>query len=297
MTKLAAAPRTLPMLLTASGGCAMSLVDTNIVAVSVPTLTHSLGADAVAGQWIISAFFLGFAASLMAAGAIADRFGRRRIYLFGLAGLAATSLICSAVSSLILLQISRAGQGVATAFVLPPALAMIGHRFREPQAATRAWMIWGCVMGATMVLAPLIGGVIVQHFGWRAAFLINLPLCATLFAATFAYTTESFGAVERRLDPWGIFLFAAAIFGLAWALINGQTYGWHSGATLAGVLLGVLAMTGFVIAEKLQSNPMIAPSLFQNPAFIGAVWSMLLMLRPRRSWPLSCRFICRTAPV
>lgn len=205
----------LPMLLVTSIGCALSLVDTNIIAIAVPAITQHFGADAVTSQWIIGAFFLAFAAALLPAGALADRLGRRRIFVFGLGGLAIGALLCGLAPTIIWLCLFRAAQGIMTALVLAPALAIIGHRFHAPEERNRAWAIWGGIMGITMVVAPVAGGLIVQAFGWQWAFFINIPICAALAGATAIYVKESRDITRGRLDPAGIILFAASMFGLS----------------------------------------------------------------------------------
>jgi MFS family permease len=262
------------LLLTAAAGCAMSLVDTNIVALAIPAIARGLRAGAADTQWVISAFFLSFAAMLLPAGAIADRLGRRRITLCGLAGLAAASLSGGLASTVVWLHLSRGAQGAATAFVLAPALAIIGHRFHAGAERNRAWAIWGGVMGATMVVAPIAGGIIVESLGWRWAFFINLPICALLAAATLAYAEESRDPTRGRLDPLGILLFAGAMLGLTSGLITGQAQGWASTATLAGFALGAVSLVGFVIAERVQAHAMLDLQLFKSRQFIGAVWAM-----------------------
>lgn len=264
----------LPLLLTASVGCAMTLVDTNVIAVAVPAMTRQLEADAIAGQWIISAFLLSFAATLLPAGAIADRAGRRRIFLLGLAGLALASLLCGLATTTLWLHLSRGLQGIMTAFVLAPALAIIGHRFHQPEERNRAWAIWGGVMGVTMVVAPVAGGLIVEVLGWRWAFFVNIPICAALALAARAFAEESRDDSRGRLDPAGILLFAAAMFGLTWWLISGQTQGWSSPTALADLAMGVLCMIAFVIVERAQTQPMLNLALFKSAPFVGAVWAM-----------------------
>lgn len=196
----------------------MTLVDTNVVAVAVPEIATHLRASAADAQWIISAFFLSFAASLLPAGAVADRHGRRRTFLLGLLGLAAASLLCGLAPTMAWLQLGRGVMGVATAFVLSPALAIIGHRFHGEAERNRAWAIWGGVMGITMVVAPITGGLIVQSFGWRWAFFLNIPICVLLAGAITIYAEESRDTSRDRLDPLGILFFAATMFGLVWAL-------------------------------------------------------------------------------
>lgn len=266
----------LPFLLTTSIGCAMALVDTNIVAIAVPAVTAHFGADAVASQWIVSAFFLCFAAALLPAGAMADRLGRRRVFVWGLAGLAAASLGSGLATAPLWLHLCRGIQGMMTAFVLAPALALIGHRFHEPADRNRAWAIWGGVMGGTMVVAPLAGGVIVETLGWRWAFFVNVPICAALAGSAIVFADESRGSLQRRLDPAGILCFATAMFGFTWGLINGPAQGWASAMVLGGFAIGGLALAAFVVAERVQAAPMLNLALFREPSFIGAVWAMVV---------------------
>lgn len=262
------------LLLAASVGCAMTLVDTNVVAMAVPEIARDLNAGPAGAQWIISAFFLTFAASLLPAGVVADRLGRRRVFLLGLAGLGATSLVCGLAPGMVWLQLGRGMQGIAMAFVLSPALALIGHRFRGPAERNHAWAIWGGVMGVTMVVAPIGGGLIVQSFGWRWAFFLNIPICAALAGAILVYAQESRDPTRGGLDPLGILLFAASMFGLVWGLINAQAQGWDSALTLGGFALGIGALTGFIVAERVQRHAMLNLRLFREPRFVGAVWAM-----------------------
>lgn len=262
------------LLVTASVGCAMTLVDTNVVAVAVPAIGRHFMTDAAGSQWIVSAYFLCFAASLLAAGAIADRLGRRRTFLCGVAGLAVASLLCGFATTISGLHLARGLQGVMTAFVLAPALALIGHRFHTVEDRNKAWATWGGVMGVTMVMAPLAGGLIVELLDWRWAFFLNIPICAMLAVGVLAYAEESRDTTRGPLDPWGIALFAAAMFGLTWALINGQNGGWISPTTLFGLVTGIAGLIGFVIAERIQARPMLNLKLFAIPQFVGAVLAM-----------------------
>lgn len=252
----------------------MTLVDTNVVAVAVPEIATHLRASAADAQWIISAFFLSFAASLLPAGAVADRHGRRRTFLLGLLGLAAASLLCGLAPTMAWLQLGRGVMGVATAFVLSPALAIIGHRFHGEAERNRAWAIWGGVMGITMVVAPITGGLIVQSFGWRWAFFLNIPICVLLAGAITIYAEESRDTSRDRLDPLGILFFAATMFGLVWGLINVQARGLDSIAALAGFAVGAVALIAFVVAQRVQVHSMLDLALFRSPRFTGAVWAM-----------------------
>ncbi|HEY0213666.1 MAG TPA: MFS transporter, partial [Paenirhodobacter sp.] len=261
-------------LLTASTGCAMTVLDTNVVAVVLPTIARDFGATFAQVEWVISTYVLCFAALLLPAGAIADRFGRRRVFVCGIAAFALASLLCGAASSAPGLYLARAFQGASAALMLAPALAIIGHTFHTEAARNRAWSTWGGIMGLTMVLSPIIGGVIAYTLGWRWAFYINVPICLGLGVAAMTLIDESRDAHARRLDPIGILSFAAAMFGMTWGLINGPAHGWGSTVALAGFAGGAAALGVFLLAESVQQRPMLDLGLFRNPRFLGGVWAM-----------------------
>jgi EmrB/QacA subfamily drug resistance transporter len=264
----------LAILLTASTGCAMTVLDTNVVAVVLPTIARDLGASFAEVQWVVSTYVLCFAALLLPAGSIADRFGRRKVFLGGIGLFALASLLCGVAPSAPALYLARGAQGIGAAFLLAPALAIIGHAFHDEAERTRAWAIWGGIMGITMVLAPIVGGVIAYGLGWRWAFYINVPVCALLGTAVLRVIQESLDSEARSLDPWGIILFAASMFGLTWGLIHGQAQGWLSTSALAGFAGGFAAFIGFLAAETNQALPMLDLALFRLPRFIGAALAM-----------------------
>lgn len=274
LASVRAAPGPVLVLLTASTGCAMTVLDTNVVAIVLPTIARDFGATFADVEWVISTYVLCFAALLLPAGAIADRFGRRVVFLVGIAAFAATSWLCAAAVSASSLYLARACQGASAAFLLAPALAIIGHSFHGEEDRNRAWAIWGAIMGLTMVLAPIAGGVIAYTVGWRWAFYINVPICALLALATLRIIEDSKDENARRLDPIGIVSFAAVMFGLTWGLINGQAHGWTSAIAAAGFAGGVVALAVFLVAENVQKRPMLDLGLFRNPRFLGGVWAM-----------------------
>ncbi len=262
------------VLLTASTGCAMTVLDTNVVAVVLPTIARDFGATFAEVEWVISSYVLCFASLLLPAGAIADRYGRRRIFLSGIIAFALSSWLCGAATTATYLYVARAFQGVSAAFMLAPALAIIGHTFHTDNERNRAWSIWGGIMGLTMVLSPIIGGVIAYALGWRWAFYVNVPICLALGLAVLALVSESRDENARRLDPLGIISFTTAMFGVTWGLINGQAHGWFSTIAVMGFSCGLLALVSFVFVEKCQQRPMLDLRLFQNPRFVGGVWAM-----------------------
>jgi EmrB/QacA subfamily drug resistance transporter len=252
----------------------MTLLDTNVVAVVLPTIARDLGASFADIEWVVSTYVLFFAALLLPAGSIADRFGRRKVFLGGVSSFALASLLCGAAPSASALYLARGAQGVGAAFLLAPALAIIGPAFHDEAERAWAWAIWGGIMGLTMVLAPIIGGVIAYGLGWRWAFYVNVPVCAPLGTAVLPLIQESRDSEARSLDPAGIILFAASMFGLTWGLIHGQAQGWLSTSALAGFAGGFAAFIGFLAAETDQARPMLDLALLRSPRFIGAVLAM-----------------------
>lgn len=276
-TALASAPRVINstfILLTASTGCAMTVLDTNVVAMVLPTISREFSASFADVEWVISTYVLCFASLLLPAGALADRFGRRTVFLIGIGAFALSSWLCGVANSASTLYLARALQGASAAFQLAPALAIIGHTFHTEDERNRAWSIWGGIMGLTMVLSPVIGGIIAHALGWRWAFYINIPISIVLALATLRFVTDSNDENARRLDPIGIISFAATMFALTWGLINGQAHGWTSPIAVTGFVSGVAGLVIFLIAETAQQRPMLDLGLFRNPRFIGGVWAM-----------------------
>jgi len=263
------------LLLTASLGCAVTVLDTNLVGIVLPTIARDLGATFSDIEWVVSAYLLCFAALLLPAGAVADRAGRKRVLLAGLAIFAIASLVCGAAPSAQALYLARAAQGVGAAFLLAPSLAVIGHAFHGEQERARVWAFWGAIMGMTMVLSPLIGGVIGRWLGWRWAFFVNLPVCAGLALAVVRWVPASRGPVHRALDLPGIVLFASAMFAFTWTLISGPAQGWTSMAVLARGAAALGLFLVFLATERRVRSPMLDLSLFANRRFVGAVAAML----------------------
>ena len=246
----------------------------HVVGIVLPTIARDLKASFADIEWVISAYVLCFAALLLPAGSLADRFGRKRVFLAGIALFAFASFACGVAPSAPLLYIARAVQGMGAAFLLAPALAIIGHAFHEERERARAWAVWGGIMGLTMVLSPLIGGVISAYLGWRWAFTINVPICALLATGVVKIVDESRDPTPRSLDLAGIALFAAAMFSLTWALILGPEHGWLSVAVASRACAGVALFAMFARVESRRAYPMLDLALFRSLPFVGAIVAM-----------------------
>jgi EmrB/QacA subfamily drug resistance transporter len=252
----------------------MTMLDTNIVAVSLPSIARDLHGEFTDVEWVVSAYILPFAALLMPAGALADRHGRRRMLYLGLSLFTLASLLCGLAPNLLVLNLARALQPVGGALQLTASLAVIAHGF-EPQHRARVYAIWATVMGISPSLGAIVGGLITSYLGWRWAFYINLPIGLGLMALGLTSVDESRDPKAARLDVPGILLFGAGLFSIVWALIEANRIGWGSAATLAKLAIGVALLVAFVFAERLHPRPMIDLVLFKDSSVVGAATSML----------------------
>jgi EmrB/QacA subfamily drug resistance transporter len=262
------------MLLCAAGTSFLIMLDSNIVAVSLPAIARDLHGVFTDIEWVVSAYLLSFAALLMAAGALADRLGRRRVLLAGLSIFTASSLLCGLAPGTGLLNAARALQGAGAALQLSAALAVIGHGFRGHERA-RAFAFWGTVVGVAVALGPIVGGLITSYLGWRWAFLINVPVGAVLIALAMTSVDESRDVDAQRLDLPGILLFAGGLLSIVWALIAANGAGWDSPSTLTKLGLGLVLLVAFSVVERLQARPMVELELFRDRTVLGAAIAML----------------------
>jgi EmrB/QacA subfamily drug resistance transporter len=262
------------ILVAASLVTSLSMFDSNIVAVSLPSIARTLGASFADIEWVISAYLLSFAALLLAAGSYADRHGRKRATLIGLAVFAVASGICGLAQSVLVLNLARAFQGIGASLLVPAGLAIINHAFAAHERA-KAYAFWGACLGIALTSGPIVGGVVTDLFGWRWAFLINLPICIALFIAIVDFVDESRDHEAKRLDYAGILTFSAGLFLLIWALIDGNSLGWASrpiGERFAG---SAVLLVAFLCVELVQKRPMVDFTLFAQSTFLGSVFAML----------------------
>lgn len=262
------------VLATASATCALIVLDTNVVAVSLPSIARSFHASFADVEWVVSAYMVAFASCLLPAGALADRFGRKRTLLLGLAVFFLASLGCGLAPSVAVLNIARAVKGVGAALLLPSALAVIAHTFHEGPARVRAWAVWGTCMGVATTVAPLVGGMITQWVGWRWIFLLNLPVCAVLAVCALRTIGESRNPHAGPVDVAGSALFGTALALLIWAFIEAPTAGWTSLATVVRFCVSALLFTGFIQVQRLRQHAMVDLTLFRQPRFVAAVLAM-----------------------
>ncbi|SDH23837.1 MFS transporter [Paraburkholderia phenazinium] len=262
------------ILATASATCALIVLDTNVVAVSLPSIARTFQASFADVEWVVSAYMVAFASCLLPAGGLADRFGRKRMLLLGLAVFFLASLGCGLAPSAALLDLARAAKGVGAAMLLTAALAVIANTFHEGPERIRAWAVWGTCMGLATTVAPLVGGVITQWLGWRWIFLLNLPVCAVLAASASRFIKESRNPAAGPIDAAGSALFGLALALGIWALIEAPAAGWASWLTGARLSAAALLLVGFIQVQRLRAHAMVDLALFRQPRFVAAVLAM-----------------------
>jgi EmrB/QacA subfamily drug resistance transporter len=251
-------------------------LDTTIVNVALPDLGRQLHAGTRDLQWIVDGYNLAFAALVLTAGSLGDRFGRRPALLIGLLGFAATSGIGAAVGSSAALIAVRFVMGACAALIFPTTLSVINNTFPERAKRREAIGVWGAVTGLGVAVGPVTGGLLLDHFAWPAVFLALVPVALAAAALTYRFVPESSSPGQARLDPAGLVLSSAAIGLLVYTIIEASDRGWASAATAVGLAGAAALLAGFVVVERRRSEPMLDVSLFRNPAFSAASGAVTL---------------------
>src|SRR4051794_39424539 len=247
----------------------MLLLDITIVNVALPDIERALNASFSDLQWVIDAYALTLAALLLTGGSLADLFGRRLVFVIGLVIFTIASLLCGLAGSPLVLNLSRALQGVGGGFMFATSLALIAAAFQGPERGT-ALGAWGATTGAAVAIGPLIGGVLVDAIGWEAIFFVNLPIGIGAIALTLAKVEESRNPAEGAIDWGGLITFSGALFGMVFGLIRGNVEGWGSPLILTMLIGSAVLLIAFVVIERSVEHPMLDLSLFRKPAFDGA---------------------------
>jgi EmrB/QacA subfamily drug resistance transporter len=258
-------------------GSSMAFMDGTVVNVALPAIQRSLDASGADAQWIIEAYALFLAALLLVGGALGDRFGRRRMFLVGVALFTATSAACAAAQDTGQLIAARALQGVGAALLVPGSLALLGAGFPQSERG-RAIGTWSAFSGITAAIGPVVGGFLVDHFSWRWAFLLNVPIGVVLLLACLAKVPESRGdAVDGPVDIAGASAATLGLAGIVFALIEAPTRGWTSAPVAGAGVAGIVALAIFIACERRAREPMLPLRLFRNRDFAGANLLTLLL--------------------
>ena len=243
----------------------MVVLDNLVVTVALPAIRADLGATLQSLEWTINAYTLAFAVMLLPGSALGDRFGRKRLFLIGLALFTASSAGAALAPTTGALLIARALQGIGAAIVAPLTLTLLADAFPAERRGA-ALGIWSGVSGAGVALGPLVGGAVVQGISWHWIFWINVPIGLALLPVAASVLRESHGP-SARLDVRGFLLAATGLFGLVFGLVRGQSDGWTSATIVSSLVGGVILLAAFVAWERRAPEPMVPLSLFRKRTF------------------------------
>ncbi|MDA2889388.1 MFS transporter [Mycolicibacterium sp. BiH015] len=254
--------------------CCLSLLivsmDATIVNVAIPSIRDDLSATPAQLQWVVDIYTLVLASLLMLSGATGDRFGRRRVFHIGLTVFAVGSLACSLAPTIDVLIGARLLQGIGGSMLNPVALSLISQIFTGKVERARALGVWGGVVGISMSLGPIVGGLLIESIGWRAVFWINLPICALAIVLTQVFVPESRSSTMRSVDPIGQALAVLFLFGVVYALIEGPVLGWTDARVVGFGTAAVLAFALFLRYESRRVDPFVDLRFFRSIPFTMA---------------------------
>ncbi|HEY2327997.1 MAG TPA: MFS transporter [Gaiellaceae bacterium] len=256
-------------LLTVCVGTFMLLLDITIVNVALPAIQRALHASFSDLQWVVDAYALTLATCVLTAGALADLFGRKRLFLIGIVLFTIASAACGAANDPLFLIIARAVQGIGGATMFATSLALLSQEFHGRERGT-AFGIWGATIGAAVAVGPLAGGMLTSWISWRWIFFVNIPIGIVAVVLGAAQLRESANPEHSRLDPVGLATLTSGLFCLILALIEGNKRGWSSGVILGLIAAAIVLLAIFVVSQASERTSMVDLSLFGRPAFIGA---------------------------
>jgi DHA2 family methylenomycin A resistance protein-like MFS transporter len=251
-------------------GFLMITLDATIVNVALGPIGADLGGAVSTAQWIVNGYTLAFAALLLSAGALADRLGLRTGFLIGLAVFGLGSAACACATSLAGLIVARVVQGAGAAALMPCSLALIAHMFPDSGDRRRALALWGGASGIGLASGPVLGGILTAGFGWRAIFLVNVPIAATA-AVLLRRHVEQTPQHGQPLDLPGQVIATAGLAALTGGFIVAGSRGWDGRLTLALLAAGVASAAAFALVERAVEHPMVDPVLFRERTFSIAV--------------------------
>ncbi|WP_025135611.1 MFS transporter [Achromobacter sp. DH1f] len=256
-------------LVTLAIGFVMAMLDVTVVNVALPSIALQFTVPLTDLVWIVDGYTLTFAALLLVAGALADRYGAKTIYLAGLGVFTLASLLCGIAPNGDLLIAARMLQGLGAALFMPSSLSLLTHAYEDEHVRNRMLAAWSAIVAVAGAAGPLLGGVLIHQFGWRGIFLINLPLgLAGLWLAR--RRIQAAPRRPRALNPLSHLLGVIALSSLCFVLIQGNAYGWSSTPILAAVALCAATAALLVRRERRHAEPIIPRALFQTSQFAAA---------------------------
>lgn len=271
------APQRSPVLtlIAAYLGLFVGLVDANAVNLALPAIGSDLGGGVTGAQWTIDAYNVTFAAFLLTAGSLGDRFSRRRMLRIGLAAFVAASIACGLAPSLTLLLMARAVQGLGAAMMLPQGLAIAAAVFPDPRGRARATAAWAMAAASSTALGPLLGGVLAETIGWRWIFWVNVPIGILALIMSASHLPDSRDPHAARIDLPGQCLAIVALGSATLVLVEGHDWRWQQTVAIGAVALA--AFTAFLAAQRRSPHPMLPLDLFGSRPLVGALLATFAM--------------------
>jgi len=257
-------------------GSSLTFIDGSALGVALPAIQNDLGAGPAAVQWVSNAYLLTLGALVLIGGAAGDRFGRRRVFLIGVAVFALASIACGLAPTVEWLIAGRGVQGIGAALLTPGALAVIGAAF-GPDERGKAFGTWAGAGALFGMVGPLVGGWLADQADWRFIFWINIPLAVLTVLITLKVVPESRDETARGLDWLGALLAMTGLAALTWSLTAAPDLGWSHPAILGGLIGGFLLLAVFVWAEARGKHPMMPLGLFRSSVFSGINLLTLLL--------------------
>ena len=263
-------------LVTVCLGAFMLLVDVSIVNVALPKMTEDLHSSFTSLQWVVDMYALVLASLLMIAGSLGDRFGHRRLYIGGLVLFALASLACGLAPNVAVLITARGVQGIGAAGMFTATTALLSAAYQGRDRGT-AFGVWGAVNGGAAALGPILGGLLTEQFGWRAIFLVNLPVAAVAVFMSLRVLGDSPHRGQRKIDLPGAVAFTGSAAAVTYALIQSNTDGWTSATVLGLFAFAAVALIAFIVIELRTKDPLLDLSLLRNPSFAGLMLAGMLL--------------------
>jgi EmrB/QacA subfamily drug resistance transporter len=246
---------------------AMLMLDIAVVNTALSSISDDLHTGLSGLQWIIDAYTLALATVVLSAGSLADRLGRRRMFLGGLGLFTVSSLVCALSTSIVMLDAARAVQGLGAAVMFAVSLALLAHAYPDMKQRAGALAAYGATIGASFAIGPLVGGLLTSGLGWRWIFIVNIPLGIIAIAATLARVEESRDPLARSIDWIGQVVLGGGLFLLVLALLRGNEQGWGSTTILAELLGAAALLVVFALVERRVKEPMLPLEFFRNRGF------------------------------
>lgn len=245
------------------------ILDTTIVNVALPAIGSSFHTTTTNLQWVVNGYNIVFAALLLTCGALSDRRGGKRAFGYGTAVFVAGSLACGFAPAFLVLVSGRVIQGLGAALLMPASLTLITHAYPEPAKRTRAIAAWAACAGAATATGPVLGGILVDWVGWRAIFLVNLPVGVVAISLLVRHAAET-ATTNRAVDLPGQILGIITLTALAFGLTESGPHGWTSPVTVGSLLAALIALALFIAVERRAASPMLPPGLFAHRSFSAA---------------------------